>query len=88
LINVPNQNCPASVIHEGFDPIPDMGRSIDSRILVMCHAAVDTADFPNNIGPTLNRRHLSLENRGMGRSCEPHIGARLSPQRALHNPSP
>src|SRR5580765_8146116 len=37
LINVPNKDCASLVIHEGLDPIPDMGRSIDSSIFVMRH---------------------------------------------------
>jgi hypothetical protein len=60
MINVPNQDCAASVIHERFDPIPDMGRSIDSSIFVMRHATFDTTDFLKHIGPALNRRHLSF----------------------------
>jgi len=60
LINVPNKDCAAFVIHEDFDPIPDMGRSIDSSIFIMRHAPFDATDFLNHIGPTLDRRHLAL----------------------------
>jgi hypothetical protein len=44
LINVPNKDGAASVIHEGFDPISDMGRSIDSSIFVMRHATFVATD--------------------------------------------
>jgi len=42
LINVPNKDGAAFVIYKGFNPISDMGRSIDSGIFVMprgvrCH---------------------------------------------------
>jgi hypothetical protein len=38
LINVPNKDCAYFVIREDFDPIPDMGRAIDSSIFIMRHA--------------------------------------------------
>ena len=60
MINVPNKDCAASVIHEGFDPISDMGRSIDSSIFVMPHATFGATDVLKHIGPTLDRRHLAL----------------------------
>jgi hypothetical protein len=60
-INVPHKDCATSVIHEGFDPIPDMGRSIAARILVMRDTEFGPADFLKHIGPTLNLRHLSFE---------------------------
>jgi hypothetical protein len=59
MIDVPNKNCAALVIHEGFDPISDMSRSIDSSIFVMRHAMFDAADVLKHIGPALDRRHLS-----------------------------
>ena len=59
-INVPNKDCASIVIHESFDPIPDMGRSIDSSIFVMRHATFDATDFLKHIGPTLDCRHLSF----------------------------
>ena len=61
LINVPNKDCAASVIHEGFDPISDMGRSIDSGIFVMRYAMFDATDILKHVGPTLDRRHLSWQ---------------------------
>ena len=45
VIDVPNKDCASFVIHEGFDPIPDMSRSIDSSIFVMRHAMFDAIDF-------------------------------------------
>jgi len=60
LINVPNKDCAASVIHEGFDPISDMGQSIDSSIFVMPHATFGSTDLVKHIGPTLDHRHLSF----------------------------
>jgi hypothetical protein len=59
LIDVPNKDRAAPVIYEGFDPIPDMGRSIDSSIFVMCHTMFDATDFLKQIGPALDRRHLA-----------------------------
>jgi hypothetical protein len=59
LIDVPNKDCAALVIHEGFDPIPDMSRSIDASIFVMCHAMFDATHVLKHIGPALDRRHLS-----------------------------
>jgi hypothetical protein len=59
MINVSNNDCAAFVIQEGFDPIPDMGRSIDSSIFVMRHATFDATDFLKHIGTTLDCRHLS-----------------------------
>jgi hypothetical protein len=59
LINVPNKDRAAFVVYEDFDPIPDMGRSIDSSIFVMPHAAFDTTDFLKHIGPALHRRYLA-----------------------------
>jgi len=61
MINVPNKNCAAAVIHEGFNPIPHMGRAIDSCIFVMRHATFDSTDLLKYIGPTFNRRHLPSE---------------------------
>lgn len=60
LINVLNKDCAASVIHEDFDPISDMGRSIDSSIFVMPHATLDATDLLKHIGPTLDHCHLSF----------------------------
>ena len=59
LINVPNQDCASFVIYVDFNSIPDMGRSIDSSIFVMCHTTFDTTDFLKHIGPTLHRRYLA-----------------------------
>ena len=59
-INVPNKDRASFVIHESFDPIPDMGRSIDSSIFVMRHATFDATDFLKHIGPTLDPRHLAF----------------------------
>jgi hypothetical protein len=64
-IDVPNKDCAASVIHKDFDPIPDLGWSIDSSILVMRHATFDATDFLKHIGPTLHRRHLASERKGI-----------------------
>ena len=58
MINVPDKDCASLVIHEGFDLIPDMGRSIDSRIFVMCHATFDFADFLTHRGPNLSYNSL------------------------------
>jgi hypothetical protein len=88
VIPVSNEDRTASLIHERFDPIPDMGRSIDARILVMRQATVDTTNFPNKISPALNRRHLSFQHGGMGRNCESRSAVRSGAQRALHDPSP
>jgi len=59
LIDVPNTDCAASVIYEDFNSIPDMGRSVDSSIFVMCHTTIDTTDFLKHIGPTLHGRYLA-----------------------------
>ena len=59
MINVPNKDCASLVIHEGFDPISDMGWPIDLSIFVMRHTTFDANDVLNHIGPTLDRRHLS-----------------------------
>jgi hypothetical protein len=61
VIDVSNKDCATSVIHEGFDPISDMGRSIDSSIFVMRHAMFDATHVLKHIGPTLDRRHLSWQ---------------------------
>jgi len=60
MINVPNNHCASFVIHENFDPIPDMGRSIDSSIFIMRHATFDATDFLKHISSTLDRRHLAF----------------------------
>ena len=88
LINVPNEDGAAFAIQERFNPIPDMGRSIDSSIFVMRHATLYTTGFLNHIGPTLDGRHLSDEGRGIGRHREPRDTGRLSSQRAPYDPSP
>jgi hypothetical protein len=72
-IHVPNKDCAASVIHEDFDPIPDMGRSIDSCIFVMGYSTLNAADFLKHIGPTLDRRDLAFDSHGMRRNCETHV---------------
>jgi len=59
LINVPNKDGAAFVIYKGFNPISDMGRSIDSGIFVMRHAVFDATEFLKHISPTLHRRHLA-----------------------------
>ncbi|MGC1852967.1 MAG: hypothetical protein WA687_11070 [Solirubrobacterales bacterium] len=64
MINVPNKDCAASVIREGFDPIPDVSWSIDSSIFVMHHAPLDATDFLKRIGHTLYRRHLAFKRKG------------------------
>jgi hypothetical protein len=61
VINIPNKNGASPVIHEGFDPISDMGRSIDSGIFVMRYAMFDATDILKHVGPTLDRRHLSWQ---------------------------
>jgi hypothetical protein len=45
LIPVSNKDSAASVIQKDLDPIPDMGRSIDSSIFVMRHATFDATNF-------------------------------------------
>jgi hypothetical protein len=88
LINVPNKDCAAAVIHEGFDPIPDMGRSIDSSMFVMRHATFDATNSLQHIGPTLDRRHLAGERNGIRWYRDPYIACRLDSQRALYDPAP
>jgi len=59
LINVPNKDRAALVVYEDFDSIPDMGRSVDSSIFVMCHTTFNTTDFLKHIGTALHRRYLA-----------------------------
>jgi hypothetical protein len=61
FVNVSDKDCPISVIHEDFDSVPDMSRSIDSSIFVMRHATLTATDFLKHIGSTLDRRHLTFE---------------------------
>ena len=70
LINVPNKDCAVSAIHEHFDPVLDMGRSIDSSIFVMCHVTFYATDFLKHIGHVFDRRHLS--------SCLPLLSRRVN----------
>jgi hypothetical protein len=76
LIHVPNKDCAASIIHEDFDPIPDMGRSIDSSIFVMPNATFYATDFLKHICPTLDRRDLAFDRHGLCRNCETHVASR------------
>ena len=87
VINVPNKDSAAFAIDEHFDPIPDMGRAIDSSIFIMGHATLEATDFLNHIGPALDSRHLSCERIGVSRSRKPHVTGRLGSQRAPHDPS-
>jgi hypothetical protein len=52
------KDCAASAIHEDFDPISNMSRSIDSSIFVMRRAIFDTTDFLKHIRSTLDRPSL------------------------------
>jgi len=88
MINAPNKDRTAVVIHEHFDPIPDMSGSIDSSIFVMCHATFDAIDFLNHLCPTLDRRHLACIRTGVWWYREPHIADLSGSQRALHDSSP
>jgi len=87
VINVPNKDGAAFAIDEHFDPIPDMGRAIDSSIFIMGHATLEATDFLNHIGPALDSRHLSCERNAVGRPRKPHVTGRLGSQRAPHDPS-
>jgi hypothetical protein len=58
-IDIPNKDRAAFVVYEGFDPIPDMSRSIDSSIFVVCHTTFDATDFLKHIGSALHRRDLA-----------------------------
>jgi hypothetical protein len=40
VINVSNKDGAVLAIDEHFDPIPDMGRAIDSSIFIMGHATL------------------------------------------------
>ena len=67
-----------SAIHERFDPVPDLGRSIDSSIFVMRHVTFYATDFLKHIGHVLDRRHLS--------SCLPSLSRRISKPIACYPP--
>ncbi len=86
LIDVPDKDSAASVVHEGFDPVPDMGRSIDSSIFVMCHPTFDATGILQHIGPTLDCRHLPYQRKSIRRNSRRRIPDRLGSQRAPHDP--